>query len=53
MNNRWIIMFGNITEGFRFVGTFQNPGDAIVWAEQNTTYEWWVVMIENPQEAES
>jgi len=44
MNDEWIVVTGNIADGFTFYGPFVRAEWANEWAEDNLrNLEWWVV----------
>lgn len=42
----WIVMIGNIVEGFRAVGPFSSSEEAIEWAEQEKEPDWTIMELE-------
>lgn len=39
----WIVVVGNVCDGFTFYGSFFDNLDAVDWAERNMKYDEWVV----------
>ncbi len=42
-----IIVTGNPLDGFRFIGPFATPNEAVEWATDHCTQEWWVTNVES------
>jgi hypothetical protein len=48
---QWMACYGGPGEGFRFVGLFDNAGDAVQWCEEHVyTDPWWVFEIQTTEE---
>lgn len=47
----YIIVYGDPTSGFNFIGPFEYPNDAARYAEQEALDDyWWIAPIEQPTE---
>lgn len=44
------IMLGNPVDGYRFVGPFKLPSEAIGWAMGNVQADWWPIALESPKD---
>jgi len=51
MDKIHIVVTGNIFEGFRFFGPFEDFDDACVFGEGVTETEWYVATLEHPVDA--
>lgn len=49
-DDKVIIMDGNPIEGFSFTGPFDEPDEAIRWAETEARLEadWWLIVLSPP-----
>jgi hypothetical protein len=47
-----MIMTGNPIDGYRFIGPFDTPGEAVAWATDHCADTWWPCVIETPKEFE-
>ena len=47
-----IVIFGNPTDGFNYVGPFDTRDDALGWADDNVAreYDWWIATMAAPEE---
>jgi len=50
MSEKWIVVSGNLSDGFVFTGTFDSDQDAALWARDNAVMEWDVILLTNPWE---
>lgn len=48
---KWLVIYGNPVDGFRYCGPFDGRGDAFEWADDNvaTEYDWWLAELNAPQ----
>lgn len=44
-----IVMTGDITNGFRFIGPFKLPSEAIDWAIDHCEGPWEGIALEHPE----
>jgi hypothetical protein len=48
MNGKWIVVTGNLVDGFEFHGPFYSEEDAAEWAYDYCMNEWKLVKLSNP-----
>lgn len=46
MNKQTIIVAGNLSDGFTFIGPFEDFDEADIWARQNLDIENWIATLE-------
>lgn len=51
MSKTSIVVSGNIFEGFRFFGPFDDYEDACLFGEGTSELEWYVATLEHPVDA--
>jgi len=44
-----IVIIGSPDAGFEFVGPFDSSEDALAYAEQERTKNWWVCELQKPE----
>jgi hypothetical protein len=53
MKDNYMVVIGNIFDGFSFYGPFATFDDASDWADTNAiSSEWWVASVEIPKTAD-
>ena len=45
---QYVVAYGNVADGFSFVGPFNNANDAGDYAGESDDREWWVVKLDPP-----
>jgi hypothetical protein len=44
----WLVISGNLKDGFEFYGPFRFVAVATQWAETNLKSDWWIAKLERP-----
>ena len=44
-----LVIFGNPVDGFRFYGPFKGVDEAIKWAENQGSADWWLGEVTEPE----
>ena len=47
MGERYAVAVGEMFDGINFFGPFDEFEDAEAWAVKNSTYNWWIVELED------
>ncbi len=51
---KYMIMYGNVVDGMKFIGPFDSGEDALGYAEMELTPEdWWIVPLQSPSQEHS
>lgn len=46
---KYMIMYGNVVDGMKFIGPFDSDEDAFGYAEMELTLEdWWITQLQSP-----
>jgi hypothetical protein len=48
MNEQWVLIFGNPTDGFAFTGPFKSHAKAVETAKEMELGDWWVDILNKP-----